>query len=123
MQLSDDRRTVAPLVLHAHELHDYGDDRRRPDPKRWNSGMLNRSTLLLWDDVLKEGRPKLDTAKFAAVYDAMGNRLSGTVELTMVPVFVLAEGEDAPGLRLDEGLRGVLLYTRLANRCLANRYL
>ena len=57
-----------------------------------------RTSLLLWDDVLKEGRARLDVSEFAAVYDAMGNRLTDKVELTMVPVFVTAESDDAVGL-------------------------
>ena len=57
-----------------------------------------RASLLLWDDVLKEGRARIDTSKLAAVYDAMGNRLTGKVELTMVPVFVTDESDDAAGL-------------------------
>ena len=65
-----------------------------------------RTVLLLWDDVIRVGRASFDASRFAAVYDAMGNRLAGKVELTMVPVFVTADGEDAAGL--VDGIRAAL---------------
>lgn len=57
-----------------------------------------RTVALVWDDVIKEGRLKLDTSRFDAVYDAMGNRVDGSPELTMVPIFVTLDREDASGL-------------------------
>lgn len=57
-----------------------------------------RTTILLWDDVLAEGVRTLKPAKEYVVFDAMGNCLSGETPLGMIPVFVVAHGEDAAHL-------------------------
>ena len=56
------------------------------------------SVALIWDDVLKEGRKVLCPQKDLLLFDAMGNRLSGPVELGMIPVFAVTRGEDATAL-------------------------
>lgn len=57
-----------------------------------------RTTILLWDDVLAEGARTLGPSRGYDVYDAMGNRLAGEVTLGMIPVFIVARGEDAAAL-------------------------
>ena len=56
------------------------------------------SVALIWDDVLKEGRKTVQPQEGLLLFDAMGNRLTDSVELGMIPVFAIARGEDAAAL-------------------------